>query len=307
MVCQCFYSHYREYYLRYSHLTWNWSGLGDATPRTFITRTPDIRKNNEKIYTFRYIIPAGSGITSARAPRINYVLQESNNVTGASDTEVALEYNPSSVTMTNETEMRNFSFLRDAQWSGGTSYYTSERPHNLVEGSEVRIKNVQSSNNLTGIANSAFNGKFTVAGISSANTFFVTGPTVDPGTFSNNTSLRTTSLPTFQRTRTKDTFYVYDVQTLREYVSGEQDGIYYMTVVDSSNTPVVAPFNDKDQFSFPHQSENSILSTIETILSLTPNLLRLTPNLHLWVMLLLMTLVTVLLRRQSIRPSLTLV
>ena len=44
---------------------------------------------------------------------------------------------------------------------------TSERPHELVVGSEVRIKNVQSSNNLTGIANSAFNGKFTVAGISS--------------------------------------------------------------------------------------------------------------------------------------------
>ena len=137
------------------------SGLGDATPRTFITRRPDTRKNDEKIYTFRYIIPAGSGITSARPPRINYVLQESNNVTGVSDTEVALEYNPSSVTMTNETEMRNFSFLRDAEWSGGTSYYTSERPHNLVVGSEVRIKNVQSSNNLTG-GNSAFNGKFTV-------------------------------------------------------------------------------------------------------------------------------------------------
>ena len=87
-------------------------------------------------------------------PRINYVLQESNKVTGLSDTEVALEYNPSSVTMTNETEMRNFSFLRDYQWSGGTSYYTSERPHELVVGSEVRIKNVQSSNNLTGVANS---------------------------------------------------------------------------------------------------------------------------------------------------------
>ena len=41
------------------------------------------------------------------------------------------------------------------------------------------------------------------------------------------------------------------LDTLREYVSGEQDGIYYLTVVDSSNTPVVAPFNDKDQFSFP--------------------------------------------------------
>ena len=227
------------------------SGLGEATPRTFITRTPDTRKNNEKIYTFRYVVPAGSGITSARAPRINYVLQESNNVTGKSDSEVALEYNPSSVTMTNETEMRNFSFLRDANWAGGTSYFTSEQPHGLVVGTEVRIKNVQSTNNLTGVDNSAYNGKFVVSGISSSNTFYVSGPTVDPGTFTNNTSLRTTTLPTFQRSKSRNTFYVYDVETLREYVSGEQDGIYYLTVIDSSNTPVVAPFNDKDEFSFP--------------------------------------------------------
>ena len=227
------------------------AGLGDATPRTFITRKPDTRKNNEKIYTFRYVVPAGSGITSARAPRVNYVLQESNKVTGGSNVEVALQYNPSSVTMTNETEMRNFSFLREANWSGGTSYFTSEQPHGLIEGTEIRIKNVQSGNNTTGVANSAFNNKFTVSGISSANTFFVSGPVADPGSFQNNTSLRTTTLPTFQRTQSKDTFFIYDVNTLREYVTGEQDGIYYLTVIDSSNTPVVSPFNDKDQFSFP--------------------------------------------------------
>ena len=111
-------------------------------------------------------------------------------------------------------------------------------------------------------------------GISSANTFFVSGPSVDPGTFNNNTSLRTQSLPTFQRSRTKDTFFVYDVETLREYVSGEQDGIYYLTVVDSSNTPVVNLSTTKISSPSPHQSENSILSMIETILSLTPNLLK---------------------------------
>jgi hypothetical protein len=127
------------------------AGLGDATPRTFITRKPDTRKNNEKIYTFRYVVPAGSGITSARAPRVNYVLQESNKVTGDSNVEVALQYNPSLVTMTNETEMRNFSFLREANWSGGTSYFTSEQPHGLIEGTQIRIKNVQSGNNTTGV------------------------------------------------------------------------------------------------------------------------------------------------------------
>ena len=92
-------------------------------------------------------------------PRINYVVQESNNVTGASDTEVPLEYNPSSVTMTNETEMRNFSFreLLVVRWN--SILHIWKDLHELVVGSEVRIKNVKSGNNQTGIANSAFNGK----------------------------------------------------------------------------------------------------------------------------------------------------
>ena len=168
MVCQCLHTT-TENTIYGTVTSLGTSGLGDATPRTFITRTPDTERTTRRSTPsdISFLLVVVSHLL--RVPRINYVLQESNNVTGASDdTEVALEYNPSSVTMTNETEMRNFSFLRDNQWSGGTSYYTSERPHNLVEGSEVRIKNVQSSNNLTGIANSTFNGKFTVLGISSA-------------------------------------------------------------------------------------------------------------------------------------------
>jgi hypothetical protein len=65
-------------------------------------------------------------------------------------------------------------------------------------GSEVLIKNVKSANNPVGTANSGFNGTFAVTGISSAREFVVAlNSTVGPGTFTSDTTSRTTSLPTF--------------------------------------------------------------------------------------------------------------
>ena len=163
--------------------------------------------------------------------------------------------------MSNLGQMRNFSFIRDANWDSGTAYYTTELPHYLSVGGKVIIEKVTSTNNLTGIANSAFNGEFTVAGISSANTFFVTGSVTDPGTFTNNTSVRTTALPTFKKLRAHQTFYIYDVEQIKEYKTGEQDGIYYLTVIDSANTPAVAPFNDSSRFSFLTTNYQSVSTT----------------------------------------------
>ena len=226
------------------------SVLGEATSRTFINRQPDNRALKDRIYRYRYVIPSDVGIQSARAPRDGYIIQGSNDVTGANDTEVALQFNPNTVTMTNVGELRNFSFIRQANYDSSTTYFTTELPHQLTVGSKVKINNVTSSVNPTGVANSSYNGTFTVAGISSANTFYTTDISTDPGTFTNNTSVRTTSLPTFQRVRADNSFYIYDVEQIREYKVGEQDGIYYLTVLDSSNKPSIAPFNGSDNFSF---------------------------------------------------------
>ena len=70
---------------------------------------------DDRIYRYRYVIPSGVGITSARPPRDGYVLQTSNSVTGSSDVEVLIKYNPGSVTMANLGEIRNFSFIREMQ------------------------------------------------------------------------------------------------------------------------------------------------------------------------------------------------
>ena len=230
--------------------------LGDATPRTFITRTPDNRTLEDKIYKARYVIPANSGITSAREPRQSFVIQSSNDVTGATDTEVALQFNPGSVSMTNLSQMRNFSFLRNAEWTAGIVTYTTELPHKLTVGSQVLIENVKSTSNTTGIAGSAFNGTFTVDDVKSSTSFTVQGTSYDSGTFTSNTSNRVVTLPTFKRLKANTNLFIYNVEKVRDYISGEQDGIYNLTVVSSNNTPRVAPFNDEEQFAFSQQIRN---------------------------------------------------
>lgn len=224
--------------------------LGAATQRTYITRNSDTRSLSDKNYKFRYVIPSASGITSARAPRLSYVLEESNDVTGANNTEVQLEYSPTTVTMNNVSEMRNFRFIKNALYNSGLIYVDTERDHGLTLGSQVQLNNITSTINPTGIGNSGFNKLYTVAAIPSSTQFVVQETVSNPGTFTNNTSLRTTALPTFKRLRAPNNYYIYDVDTVREYKAGVQDGVYYLTIVDATSTPTIAPFTDRNEFAF---------------------------------------------------------
>jgi len=233
------------------------NALNGVTSRTHITRKPDTRSSSDKIYRFLYVIPSGSGITSARSPKNNFVIQESNDVTGDSDAEVSLQYSPTSVSMNNVDEMRNFSFISGVRYNfditnlvGITSFYT-EKPHKLTVGTEVEIDNIMSSTNPVGVANSAYNGTYTVAGISSAKGFYVISDKKEDegsilGDWNTNTSSRTTKLPTFKRKKIDSTLKIYDIDQVREYVGGSQDGVYYITALDSSNQPSLSPFNSAD-------------------------------------------------------------
>ena len=224
--------------------------LGDATQRTYITRQSDTRSLSDKNYKFRYVIPSASGITSARPPRLSYVLEESNDVTGATNTEVQLEYSPTTVTMNNVSEMRNFRFIRNAVYNSGLITVTTERDHGLTLGSQVKLNNITSTTNPTGVENLGFNKIYTIVSIPSSTTFVVQETISDPGIFTNNTSIRTTALPTFKRLRAPNNYYVYDVETVREYKAGVQDGVYYLTIIDATNTPTIAPFTDRNEFAF---------------------------------------------------------
>jgi hypothetical protein len=229
------------------------TALGAATPRTFIKRKPDTRSIIDTVYRARYVLPAGSGITSARPPIDGYVIQESSTVTGNDNTEVASYFSPTTVSLSNLNEQRNFSFIAHARWDSNSAYILSELPHNLKAGSEVLIQNVKSENNPVGTANSGFNGTYAVTGISSAREFIISIPTtVGPGTFTNDTSSRTINLPTFTQKKYPGTYLVYRAQKVQEYIPGAQDGIYHLLIINASNSPTVSPFST-EKYSQPIQ------------------------------------------------------
>ena len=223
------------------------TGLGSATPRAFVNRKSDRRNANDTLYRARYVIPSSAGGAVARPPTDGFVLQESNTGIGATDVEVQTYFGSGSIT--NVNQQRNFRFIADASWDGTNALITTELPHNLTDGAQVELVNVKSANNTTGTANTGFNRTFDVIGISSAKQFIV-GLATDPGSFSNDTSSRNTSLPYYKKKRLNNTFYVYNHSEIQPYIAGEQDGIYYVTLLNSSNSPTISPFTG-DKFSQP--------------------------------------------------------
>lgn len=219
--------------------------LGAATPRTYIERIIDTRSLTDTLYRFRYVIPANSPIT-ARPPSEGFIIQESNTTTGSTSEEVTKYFRSSDnvATLQNVGELRNFKFISSATWSSLTKIATvkCEVAHNLTVGSEVEIKNIKSTSNLNGVDKIGFNGTFTVVSTPSRRTFEYILNT-NPGTFTSNTSVRTTDLPRFSRKKYKGIYSIYRSEEIQQYVKGEQDGVYHLTVVNSSNSPAVSPFD----------------------------------------------------------------
>jgi len=228
------------------------TGFGDATPRSFITRRNDNRNANDTLYRARYVIPASSGGSIARPPVEGFVIQESNTSIGSSTAEIQTYFGSGSIA--NINQQRNFRFIAGATFSAGakTASFTTELPHDLTVGSLVQINNIKSANNTTGAGNSGFNYTANVTGISSSKHFTV-GLGTDPGLFTSDTTTRNTSLPNFKKKEYDDTLYVYRVEEAQKYVSGEQDGVYYLTVVTANEKPSVAPFTN-EKYSQPVKS-----------------------------------------------------
>jgi hypothetical protein len=44
--------------------------------------------------------------------------------------------------------------------------------------------------------------------------------------------------------------FIYRSEEAQKYINGEQDGVYYLTLVNASNSPSVAPFTE-EKFSQP--------------------------------------------------------
>ena len=219
------------------------AGLGNASPRAYIRRKSDERQAVDTTYRLRYVIPASTGVAVARPPASGYIIQESNTSIGSTTAEIQSYFG--SENFTNVAQQRNFSFIAQANYSTGIATYVTEQPHKLSVGSLVETVSINSGNNSTGAGNSGFNGTFRVSGITSARGFTV-GMSTDPGTFTViDTITRTTDLPHFKRKNYKNTYYIQDTEEIQEYVQGTQDGVYYLTILNSSVSPTVSPFTEE--------------------------------------------------------------
>ena len=207
------------------------AGLGNATTRAYITRQPDSRSLIDTLYRVRYVLPKES---AGRPPIDGFILQESNDIIGEGTSEISQLYNNAG-SISNVTALRKSTFIADASWSLNTVTIRSEIPHNLKIGDQIEIVNVTPT---------GYNGTYTVTSVVSAKEFTYTLGT-NPGSFTNNTSSRTSSLPYFRRKRYTKTYQVYRTQEIQQYIPSIQDGIYYLTLLNHSNKPTVTPFRDE--------------------------------------------------------------
>jgi hypothetical protein len=221
-----------------------------STSRTYIKRKGDDRNSIDTIYRLRYVIPKDLGGSYAKPPSDGYIIQESNSSIGKNNTEISKYFDHTgSTSISNRSELRNFRIISNAIWSSNIANITTELPHNLRIGDEIEILNITSTNNTTGEKNSGYNGTFDIVGISSSKHFAV-NVSSNPGTFTNNIQNRTTSLPYFKRKKYNNVYYVYRVEEYEKYIENKQDGIYYLTVLNSSNSPIDNPFAE-EKFSQP--------------------------------------------------------
>ena len=214
--------------------------LGEATPRTFINRKNDNRESNDTLYRVRYVIPKDGPVT-ARPPVEGFILQETSTSIG-STSEIPKYFGTGN--LSNRNDLRNFKFIANADWAADVATITTELPHDLSVGSEIQIVNVKSTNNTTATQNSGFNKNLTIVSIPNSKQF-TAALTVDPGTFTNDTTVRDVNLPYFRRVKYNDTYYVYRISESQQYITGEQDGVYYLTLLNASNKPTVAPFTEE--------------------------------------------------------------
>ena len=210
------------------------TGLTEKSNVTTISRTVDSRSLDERLYTVRVVVPKEA--PNAKDPNDGFVIQESSTTGVRASTDFSLR----TIDASDVFFDRNPRFISTCSASGSTVTVRTELPHNLNVNDKINVLNVKSSNNTTGVANSAFNGTFTVSAINSDKEFQHTttdtdGAVHNTGSFTSDTSDRTTSLPRFQRNDLQSNHYIYRSEVISDYIKDVQDGIYHLFVLKADN------------------------------------------------------------------------
>jgi hypothetical protein len=239
-----------------------------VSPRTYITRVPDTRNYEDTLYKFRYVIPKNTSV-KARPPVDGFIFQESST-NPATDTEIDYQYSVSGTTKTlsNSYDIRNTRFIANASWSNSVATIRTEKPHRLSVGSQVEVVSIASTNNTAALPKTGYNGTFDIVSIPSRKEFTYS-LTDNPGTFIDNNSSRDTSLPYYNHKKSAGTYLIYRTDEVQEYIGDKQDGIYHISVINSSNKPTVSPFQNVKllqpvQYLYPQLDRDNVLSDPES-------------------------------------------
>ena len=208
--------------------------LGAASNVSFFKRTEDSRSLDEKLYKFRVVVP--KELDNGKDPEEGFVIQESSSTSVRSNS----DFTATGITTSDYDFNRNPRFISTCSTSSSTVTVITELPHDVRVGEKIIIKNVTSTGNTAGTANKGYNGVFTVASVVNDKTFThstadIDGVTHSTGSFTNNTSSRTTALPRFERNDWQDNYYVYRNDVITPYIKDVQDGIYHLYVLNAGN------------------------------------------------------------------------
>ena len=223
------------------------AGFGTATTRpSYVKRIEDSRSLDEKLYKLRVVIP--KEFDNTKNPEEGFIIQESSTTGFGSDTDAA-KFNSTSASaiLTGEDYdfNRNPRFISTCTLSANTVTVITEQPHGLNLYDQVNISKVSSDVNPTGVGNSGYNGTFTVSEITDVNTFKYETTDVNDvihtvGTCNNDTTVRDTNLPRFERNDCQDNFYIYRNEVITPYSKDVQDGVYHLYVLNAGNKVGVA-------------------------------------------------------------------
>ena len=205
-----------------------------TTNVSYISRTEDSRSLDDKVYKMRVVVP--KEVVNGKNPEESFVIQDSST-TGARAT---ADFSLTSIDADDWEYGRNPRFISTCTVSSSVVTVLTDLPHNLNVHDKVTIKNVKSTNNTAGAANSAYNGVFSVSEIVDSKSFKY--PTTDTdgllhtvGTFTNDVTTRDTDLPRYEISDIGQNYYIYRNETITPYIEGIQDGIYHVFVLNAGN------------------------------------------------------------------------
>jgi len=238
--------------------------FNEQSPVAYFKRRSDDRTITDRTYRVRYVIP--KEFEDAKPPSDGFILQESSTVSINSGDE--------SATIASIDALRNPKIIANASWTSGIASVRTEKPHGFLSGDVVKLSKVVSGLNTTGTDNDGFNGIYTITSVDDSKTFKFS-LSDNPGSFTNDLTVRDGNLPVVSRNEYKGIFSVFRREIIQEHSPNKRDGIYYLTLLknnveaSSSNfsgekyqQPVrnLYPQQDRDNYlSDPEQSRSFAL------------------------------------------------